>query len=413
MKGPDRRAALPPRDSGYPLRGAGILAVALIVVGLSLGTARSAGAADFRWRGLLDLVLAEDSDAFLTNQLTNGDNLYDPYRVRLFAESEVSEPLQVLAQLVLDDASKPYVDGAYAIYTPWSERDFHLMAGKIPWAIGTWGPRTYSNKNPLIGAPLIYQHHTTLLWYDVPPDADALLATAGRGARGVNYFGYPEGTGMPLVDDAYWDVGITVAGSSRPFEYALGGVAGTPSWGSTMRDDNTGRSILGRIGFAPRPDLRVGVSGSFGPYLSRKLQPDLPAGHDVNDYNQKLLMADLEILVGHVELRAEGARNFFETPTVGELSTNAGYAELKVLFDSGLYLAGRFDTERFGKITNTAGQQRPWDWNVTRGEGGAGYRISRDATAKLTWQRTEYDSGVPGEARRHEAILAAQLSIAF
>ena len=47
-------------------------------------------------------------------------------------------------------------DGAYALWTPWKSRDLHLQAGNIPWPVGTWAPRKYSDKNPLIGEPLIY-----------------------------------------------------------------------------------------------------------------------------------------------------------------------------------------------------------------------------------------------------------------
>lgn len=371
------------------------------------------GTPDFKWHGTLDLVAAERTQAFGLNQLERGDNPFDPYRVRLFAESQPNDRLQVLGQFVLDDATGLYVDGAYAIFTPSLDRDIHLMAGKLPWAVGTWAPRTYSNKNPLVASPLMYQHHTTLLWYDVVPTADQLLGTAGKGATGVNYFGFPEGTGMPIVDDSYWDVGVTLAGSLRPLEFAIGGSSGAPSWGSTQRDDNSGKSILGRIGFAPSPGLRLGVSGSYGPYLLQSLNAKLPAGKTVDDYAQKLVMADLEVLIGHAELRSEGASNFWETPDLGELSVRSAYAELKYLLDSGVYLAGRYDVERFGKIQSSSGAMLPWDWNTTRGEGGVGYRISRDATAKVAWQYTEFDNGVAGWTKRHHSILAAQLSLGF
>ncbi len=398
--------------TSIPDAGRSVRSLAAILLAMA-ALAPAAHAADFRWRGMLDVVLSEHTNAFHTNTLTRGDNPYDPYRLRMFGESKVNDQLQVLSQFVYDDASGLYVDGAYAIFTPWASRDLHVMAGKLPWAVGTWGPRTYSNRNPLIGAPLMYQHHTTLLWYDLPPSADALLATAGSGARGVDYYGFPMGTGMPLVDDSYWDVGLTIAGSLRPVEFAVGGVAGAPGWGSTSRDDNSGKSFLGRLGFAPNPSLRLGVSGSYGPYLLDALNPALPAGTDVNDYHQKLLMADLEVMVGHAELRAEAVNNFFESPTLGELSTRGGYAELKYLLGSGLFLAGRWDVQRYGKIVNSAGEAKPWDWNVTRGEGGVGFRISRDATAKVAYQHTRFETGVPGFNWRNESILAAQLSIGF
>src|SRR5439155_15651364 len=109
-------------------------------------------------------------------------------------------------QIVLHDASGPYVDGAYVMITPRTERDLHLVAGKIPWLIGTFAPRSYSEHNPLIGKPLMYQHHTTLLWFTVPQNADVLLGAAGTGQEGVGYIG-GGARGMAVVDDGYWDTG--------------------------------------------------------------------------------------------------------------------------------------------------------------------------------------------------------------
>lgn len=380
---------------------------------LALLSPLPARAADLKWHGLLDLMVAEHSDAFEYNTLTRGDNPFDPYRLRLFMDAQMDDHVQVLGQVVYDDASGIYVDGAYIIYTPWLERDLRLIAGKQPWPVGTWAPRTYSNKNPLVSAPLMYQYHTTTLWYAVPPTADALLATAGRGQIGVDYFGSPMGIGMPVIDDSFWDVGITLTGSQRPFEYALGVVAGAPSWGSTVKDDNSGKSVLGRIGFTPSPAVRFGVSASYGPYLHESMNPDMPPGKTVNDYAQQLFMADLEVQVAHVELRAEAMRNTWETPTVGDLDVEGGYAELKYSMSSGIYLAGRWDIQQFGKITNSSGIEHTWDWDVTRVEAGVGYRIARDATAKVIYQWTEQDNDNTGAEDPRFSIVGAQLSIGF
>ena len=391
-----------------------VVALVLAMVGISPAPAR---ATDFTWRGLLDLMLSEHSPAFESNLLTRGDDPFNPYRLRLFAEATVDDHVQFLGQVVLFDhqiqGTKVYVDGAYVIYTPWLDRDLRLLAGKLPWAIGTWGPRTYSSKNPLVSAPLLYQYHSSLVWYVMPPNEDLLIAAGGTGQTGVNYFGSPMGPGMPIVDDSYWDVGVTLAGSQRPFEYAAGVVAGAPSWGSTGKDDNTGRSILGRIGFAPMPALRVGVSGSWGPYLLETLNSTLPPGKTVNDYAQRLVMADFEFQMDRFELRGEGAHNTWETPTVGDLDVDAGYLELKVATFAGAYVAGRYDVERFGKIENSTGDDLPWDLDVTRFEVGAGYRLTRDATAKLVWQKTTLEDERPGFDDRDLSIVAAQLSIGF
>lgn len=378
---------------------------------LALVTAAPLAASDFKARGLLDVVAAPRGDAFVGNLLVRGDSPFDAYGLRLFGEAQVDPRLQVHLQVVLRDATSPYVDGAYAIFTPSPARDLHLMAGKVPWAIGTWAPRTYSNKNPLIGAPLMYQYHSTLLFYEVVPSADALLGTAGTGQSGVDYFGYAEGPGMPLVDDSYWDVGLTLTGSARPLEYAVGVTVGTPGWGTTSQEENKGKTVLGRVGLVPYPGLRIGVSGAIGPYLIEPLNPLLPPGRTVEDYNQMLSMADLEFIAGHIEIRAEGAHNIWETPTVGNLKVNSGYVEAKYAFPFGAFVAGRWDAMRFGKIADSGGALRPWDADLSRIEAGAGYRFSRATQAKLVYQRTRYDSPAPGPADR--SLVAAQLSVAF
>ena len=62
-------------------------------------------------------------------------------------------------------------------------------------------------------------------------------------------------------------------GSSRPVEYALGVMTGTPGWGTTSQEENGGKSLLGRVGLAPIPSLRFGVSAAAGPYLIEPLTP--------------------------------------------------------------------------------------------------------------------------------------------
>lgn len=394
----------PPARCAPGLLRSAALAVVLV-------TAADAAAGPVQISGIIDVVAAEAGAGYETNRLTRGDSNFDAYGVRLFVNAEANPRFKIFSQIVYRDASSPYVDGAYVMFTPWAGRDAHLLAGKIPWPIGTWAPRTYSSRNPLIGIPLLYQYHSTALWYDVPPDADVLIGAAGTGQGGVNYYGFTFGSGMPLVDDSYWDVGVTVVGSQRPLEYALGMVAGTPGWGSTSQDENGGKTVLGRIGFAPVPALRVGVSGARGPYLDRSVRSQLPAGAAIEDYHQQLAMADLEILVGHVELRAEAAHNVWESPWIGDLEVNGGYVEARVALPIGAFVAGRWDALRFGRILDSSGTLQPWDHDVTRIEGGAGYRFDRNVVAKLVVQRTSIE---PQNAPAFRpTLIAAQLSVGF
>src|SRR5262249_28924217 len=143
--------------------------------------------------------------------------------------------------------------------------------------------------------------------------------------------------------DSYWDVGLAMNGSQRPFEYAASVTAGTPGWGSTTKDENPGKSLQGRMGVTPAPWLRLGVSGAYGPYLGQQLKSQLPAGDEPNEYHQKLVMTDLDLQGGHAELRAEGIAGAWESPGIGDLDFRSAYAELKYAFAFGGYVAGRYD----------------------------------------------------------------------
>ncbi|HET9941021.1 MAG TPA: hypothetical protein VFR25_07950 [Candidatus Eisenbacteria bacterium] len=343
---------------------------------------------DVHVRGLLDLVAAQRSDTHELNTLSRGDSPYDPYGLRLFVDGNVNEHVDFFGQVVLRDGATPYVDGAYVLFTPFHAYDTHLMAGKIPWPIGTYGPRTYSNKNPLIATPLMYQYHTTLLWYALPPSADVLIANSGNGQYGVDYFGYPMSKGMAVVDDSWWDVGISAVGSTGPVECSMGITAGTPGWGSTVKDENSGKTIMGRIGLAPTPGLRFGVSGALGPYLVEGLNGELGPGQTVDGFYQTLGMVDAEFATGYFELRGEGAWNTWQTPTVGDLGVTTGYVEMKYHLPFGAYAAGRLDGMRFSKIEDSGGVEHPWDSNIARWELGAGYRVDRNILMKLVYQHT-------------------------
>lgn len=345
-----------------------------------------ASAASLSWRGLLDVTAPSSTEGFPANTLTRGDNPFDPYGLRLFVDGTVNPQFTVFGQVVLHDPSGVYLDGAYVMWTPRPESDFHVNAGKLPWLIGTFAPRTYSDQNPLIGKPLIYQFHTTLVWFMAPPTADVLLASRGSGQSGIGYLG---GTlkGMAVVDDSWWDTGVVANGSSHSIEYALGLTNGTPGWGNSGEDDNRGKTALGRVGLAPAPWLRFGVSGALGPYLIHDLKTPLPAGKRPEDYDQQLVMGDLEVQGGHVELHAEAIANTWETPTVGNLDVHGGYVEGKLTLAAGLWAAARFDVMRFSDIADSTGARHPWDYDQDRLEAGLGLRWDRNVFFKGVFQR--------------------------
>jgi hypothetical protein len=368
--------------------------------------------ADLQFRGLLDLAVSGRGPAFDSNAFFRGDSPFDAWGLRLFVEGDAAPRVHVFTQMMFDDATSVHVDGAYVMLTPRPDRDLHLLAGKLPWLVGTWAPRTYSNKNPLIGVPLLYQHHTSLVWYDFAPSADVQLAAAGTGQVSVNY-GYWGTRGMAIVDDSFWDFGATVTGSFRPFEGAIGFTNGTPGWPSTSQEENDGKTVLARIGATPHPTLRLGVSGAYGPYLLSALDPQLPAGHRAEDYHQKLRMGDAEFTLGHVEVRAEGFLNTWQTPQLGDLDVHGGYLEGKLTLLPGLHAAARWDVMRFSDLADSSGARHTWDHDVARTEVGLGYHATREILAKLVLQRTTNYVRAPGQRDRPDDLVGAQLSITF
>ena len=364
--------------------------------------------------GLLDFALAPADTAVLLNRWNAGVTSFDPYRLRLFFDGQASDAVALHAQIFANDETDIFVYGAYATISPWSERDLHFEAGKIPWPIGTFGPRTYSNENPLMGSPLIYQYHTTVRSDQLATSVDELLSMSGQGQFGVRYTGGSNTRrGLPIVYDSCWDAGAVFLGSMRPFEFSAGMTNGTPSAPRAGRDDNSGKSVMGRVGFLPHPSIRVGVSGSIGPYVSEDVEPDLPAGKSAEDYDQQLVMADLQWQFDHVELHAEGLVNTWQTPYAGDLTVRGYYVEGKYTFPVGLFLAGRWEELRFSDVRDSTGTLRTWDDDVRRVEVGAGFRVQRRVFAKLLYQRHWLTPSLAALEERSYDLVAGQLSVGF
>lgn len=390
---------------------------AALAAGLAIlaaaGRAEATGGVEARVHGLLDVVLAGKSEAFDLNTEWLGDTRFDAYAARIFVDGSVTDRIQVYTQLLADEVVGVRAMGAYAMFDPWEGRDVHVIAGLIPYLVGTMDARAYSDKNPLIGMPLVYQHQTSLRWDQIPANRDELLSQAGAGYRGVSYGGGWSYPGMPVVYQHWWDFGAGVIGSARPLEFALGIENGTPSWPDPTRDTNEGKALQGRIGLTPSPAIRLGLSGAYGPYLVDNVRPALAPGRRAEDYNQILTMVDAEWSGGHFEVRGEGYRNTWQTPTVGDLTVSGVYGEAKVTLPAGFYVAGRYEIMRFDEIRDSAGASKPWDTNWDRGEAGLGYRVARGVLAKAVYQWNTPKSDSPNVEDETYSLAATQLSVRF
>ena len=237
----------------------------------------------FDLHGALDATLSSRGEALSLNSLDYGHTPFDAYGLRLLLAAAPSGSFNLDAELRFSEAGGVRLYGAYATWTPDPDRNLHLEIGKLPWAVGTWGPRSDTEHNPLIGVPLLYSFPTALAADEIPPNADALV-DAPRPSGGGGEYDTSDGDerGMRIVSDADWDVGATLRGDLHPLEYALGFVQGAPGAPAPGRDTNDGKSVLGRIGIRPSPAVRLGVSGSWGAYLDDEVV-GRPGARDARD----------------------------------------------------------------------------------------------------------------------------------
>lgn len=365
-----------------------------------------------RLRGLLDVAAAGGDGALDLNAMNQGDSNFDPYRLRLFLDGRFEGGLEAHVQAIVIGQNYAVLQyGAYALWTPFSTLDLHLQGGLIPWPIGTWAPRTYSNRNVLIGTPMLYQLHGTLSFAEPPPSVDALLAAAGSGERGVDYGSGANARGAPIVYDRCWDAGLVALGSLRPVEFSFGFVQGAPAWPQNSRDASPGKTLLGRLGCVPVPAVRFGISGATGPWLPRSFAAALPSGVRLDELKQHVAIGDLEIQQGRVEARAEAYLNEWMTPAIRRLVVRGAWAELRVGLGSSAWIAGRGEVRRHSLVTGSGGLRQPWDHDRDRLEAGVGYRVTREAIVKSVWQRNV--ERIPATRSRNEDLFAASLSLSF
>lgn len=364
--------------------------------------------------GGLDANFSSRGDALAYNTLDYGHTPFDAYNLRLLVAAQAGGAFNFDAEVRFSEAGGVRLYGAYATWTPDPGRDLHLEIGKLPWALGTWGPRSDSEHNPLIGVPLIYSFPTALQDDQLPPSADALIGAPRPAAWTSPYDSVDTGEerGMRVISDADWDVGATLRGDLRPLDFALGFVQGAPGAPANGRDTNDGKTVLGRLGVTPLPALRLGISGAWGPYLDDAVKVDLPPGTHVTQYDQELAMADVAIQAAHLELRGEGAINVWQTPGLGDLRVWGGYGEGRFAFATRWAIAARADRLRFSSVIDSTGRSLPWDHDLDRLEGGIEYRLERRASVKAVAQRTwDHDAGE--NEIYHYDLVALQFAYSF
>jgi hypothetical protein len=249
-------------------------------------------------------------------------------------------------------------------------RALTVEAGKILLPLGEFGPRRFSNTNPVIGVPDLY------------PGA------------------YP------------W--GVQSTGAIGPLDYTAAAVSlpavnerYTPAPGHRVRP------VLG-VGVSLGPELRLGAGFTHGPYLGPESSPKMPAGAAWQDFQQTVVTGDARLSVGYVEARFEAAWSSYQVPTAVDAVHGLGwYGEVRATLSPRVFVAGRFEHNRYPFVLAVSPQF--WVGTATtqmNGEAGLGYRWSPDVLIKASLRKDHWPVHQIGATSFPDGYaLAMQISV--
>lgn len=371
----------------------------LFGIGATLVVAMSA-TAQVSVSGMTDIVFKNADNDDYTNITFKKHSPFHTLRTRLFFDAKLSDNSSAFLQL-MTDANSVVIYGAYVRFTDLAGKYLNVQAGYLPTTIGSFGARVYSDKNPLIGTPLVFNYHSNLVGFinDSMRTVEQLLAR-----RDIRY-----NIGLPVVYDACWNTGAELYGSVGKLDYSLALLSGAVSL-PTIEQYKDVPQVTSKLNYYFTPGLMVGAAGFYGPYLSEYVYADeIPEGHDYIDYMNYGIGYDFYWSTRYLEIFSESYHATWEHPYLPDLSVNSGYVEAKYKFSPGWYVAGRYDFFEPGSVSTDSDSKQKWDYPVTRYEFGVGRHLSRQALLKLVTQLNRCDMN----SELDVDLYAMQLSLSF
>lgn len=348
--------------------------------------------------GLNDFVIRDATESDVINETFRGYSNFHTTRSRIFFDVAMSDNSFAFVQLLIDNY-KVSLYAAYARFENVVPGYLNIQVGYIPSPIGTFAARTYSDINPVIGTPLLYNFHTSFNPFGKNPvgPVDSLIQRRNERSR----------FGLPIMYNACWNSGLEFYGNINKLSYSLGLLTGSLTKPTQQQEKNRPQ-ITTRLAYIFNTGFILGFNAYYGPYLIDNSIPDpLPAGKSFDDYINGGIGYDLEFTRGYLEIHSEGFYTYWEYPTLSTISMISGYAEAKYKFSPGWYLAGRFGMLEPSKEVNSAGQKVSWDYAVKRIEIGVGRHFTRNVLAKLVGQFNRFD----GAPQLDSDLIALQLSM--
>ena len=352
--------------------------------------------------------------------------LFNP-RLSFFTDVHWTKHLYFFGQVRIDRGFDPSDEGAqirldeyFLRYRPLDNSTINFQIGKFATVVGNWVPRHFSWENPLINAPLPYEHLTGIWDVAAPGNVDTLLywGHVGEYDNGDYSDKYLR---LPIIWGPSYTSGLAITGSIEKFDYAgeikNSAISSRPeAWDATQVgfDDPT---FSGRVGFRPNEMWNFGVSVSSGAYLLAEAASTLPSGRSICDYRELVLAQDVSFAWHHLQLWAEFFQTRFEVPNVGDADTFAYYIEAKYKITPQLFVALRWNQQLFGEVTEIEKEEdgeveiehHQWGNDVWRVDAAIGYRFTNYLQGKLQYSFTHEDIRV----QQGEQLIALQLTLKF
>jgi hypothetical protein len=337
----------------------------------------------------------EDHSAYF-NFTDYEHNTFRMFRVGLSAEWRALERVNLVAEVRSEDFDAVRAYAAYVRVRPWRSVPLDIQAGRIPPAFGSYGRRTYTSDNPLIGYPLAHQYLTSLRPDAIPNTVEDLLFMRGRGWE----VSYPAGSlepapGLPVLSAFRWDTGVQAHWRSGWFD-ATGAITSGTLSDPQVGDNNDGKQWIGRVAAHPVPGLIVGGSAARGEWLDNSVTALVPQSPDT--FVQRALGADVEYSRDYWIVRTEliwsrWTLPFAATGAAEDLDALAMWIEGRYRITPRIFVAARADTLGFSKVADSAGRLIDWDAEVTRVEANVGFYVQRNLVLRLAVQHNDRDGG--------------------
>ena len=244
-------------------------------------------------------------------------------------------------------------------------------AGLISPIVGMYANRHLSTRNPLIGEP------------------DGYAVTYPFGAR--------------------------LSGKTELVDYRVG-VVSLPVYNERYMPEPTAAARLAAGGgITPYPGVRLGISGTAGPYLDADLPAATLAGRDWRSYHQRVLASDVELSAGYVDLRGELAHAWYDVPGRATAVHGASwYGEGSYAMTPRFYAALRVERNAYPYLKPVGSFWPAAEARVLNGEAGIGYRIGASQTLKLSYRRDRWSGPATARVQLPDGhAIAMQLSSGF